>query len=191
MSKVALCDVRGPLADLMDKLSGKNGHQWLEALKHFLRRRMFVDKVTLGDAVNLTRAHRFVPRGDETTREMLRQINCCPQDWELPLVVVMPEEIGLAGQMPDYKTVCVAAEQHGYQLCPNEVGPQLRVQYPLCEGDLFVASEPMATSDKGLCIFLVGMLYGVRTRHLSYVNVEYEGSEGFLSSTKFVFQKAQ
>lgn len=191
MSKVALCDVRGPLADLMDKLSGKNGRQWLEALKNFLRRRMFVDKVILGDTVNLTRAHRFVLHGDETTLEMLRQINCCPQEWELPLVVVMPKEIGLADQIPDYKTVCRAAEQHGYQLCPNEVGPQLRVQYPLCEEDLFVASTPMVTSGKGLCIFLVGMLYEVRTRHLSYVNVEYEGGEGFSSSTKFVFQKVQ
>lgn len=35
--KVALCEARGPLNDLNDKLSGNDGHLWLEGLKRFLR----------------------------------------------------------------------------------------------------------------------------------------------------------
>lgn len=189
MSKVALCDVRGLLSDLMDKLSGKNGRQWLEALKGFLRRKMSIDKVVIGDKSSLIRANRFILHDDETTPEMLRQIKRYPQDWALPLVVVTPEDIGLADQLPDYKTICQAAQQLGYSLCPAEVGPQLRAQYPMWEENLFVASAPLKTSTKGSCIFSVGILYEVRTRYLSYTNVEYEGDDGFSSSTKFVFQK--
>ena len=38
MSKVALSDCRGPLADLLDKLSGEQGSDWLENLKRMLRK---------------------------------------------------------------------------------------------------------------------------------------------------------
>lgn len=37
MLGVALCDVRGPLNDLFEKLSGENGQNWLAELKKFLR----------------------------------------------------------------------------------------------------------------------------------------------------------
>ncbi|OGL66017.1 hypothetical protein A3B21_00620 [Candidatus Uhrbacteria bacterium RIFCSPLOWO2_01_FULL_47_24] len=37
MAKVALCDRRGPLRDLNDKLSGEKGEDWLITLKRFLR----------------------------------------------------------------------------------------------------------------------------------------------------------
>ena len=39
--KTTLCDCRGPVADLLDKLSGENGEEWLENLKKLLRRGTF------------------------------------------------------------------------------------------------------------------------------------------------------
>lgn len=36
-NKVALCDARGPLNDLNDKLAGNDGRVWLDGLKRFLR----------------------------------------------------------------------------------------------------------------------------------------------------------
>lgn len=38
MAKIALCEARGPLNDLNDKLSGEDGDQWLGALRRFLRK---------------------------------------------------------------------------------------------------------------------------------------------------------
>lgn len=38
MLGVALCDLRGPLSDLLDKCGGEEGHAWLEEFKVFLRR---------------------------------------------------------------------------------------------------------------------------------------------------------
>ena len=38
MSRLLLCDVRGPVGDLFQKLSGEEGGQWLEALNKMLRR---------------------------------------------------------------------------------------------------------------------------------------------------------
>ncbi|MBM3206134.1 MAG: hypothetical protein FJZ43_00730 [Candidatus Staskawiczbacteria bacterium] len=38
MSRLLLCDVRGPVEDLLQKLSGEDGSEWLEATKKFLRK---------------------------------------------------------------------------------------------------------------------------------------------------------
>ena len=37
-TQIALCDVRGLLDDLLKKLSGEDGGQWMAALKRFLRK---------------------------------------------------------------------------------------------------------------------------------------------------------
>lgn len=38
MSRVALCDARGPLTDLIEKLSGEDGSEWLRILNAALRK---------------------------------------------------------------------------------------------------------------------------------------------------------
>lgn len=38
MSRLLLCDVRGPVEDLLEKLSGEEGEEWLGALKKMLRK---------------------------------------------------------------------------------------------------------------------------------------------------------
>ena len=43
MSKIALCEVSGPLKDLLDKLSGESGDEWLEHLKQMLRKDLVID----------------------------------------------------------------------------------------------------------------------------------------------------
>ena len=37
-TRLALCDARGPLADLLEKLSGEDGEIWLRGLNKFLRK---------------------------------------------------------------------------------------------------------------------------------------------------------
>lgn len=37
-TRLALCDVRGPLNDLLEKLSGEEGEMWLRGLNKFLRK---------------------------------------------------------------------------------------------------------------------------------------------------------
>jgi len=36
-TRLSLCDVRGPIADLLDKLSGEDGERWLRGLNKYLR----------------------------------------------------------------------------------------------------------------------------------------------------------
>ena len=43
MSRIALCEVSGPLKDLLDKLSGESGDEWLEHLKQMLRKDLVID----------------------------------------------------------------------------------------------------------------------------------------------------
>ena len=37
MARIALCDARGPLTDLLQKLSGENGDRWISTLNNMLR----------------------------------------------------------------------------------------------------------------------------------------------------------
>ncbi|MDD2647119.1 MAG: hypothetical protein PHV78_03215 [Patescibacteria group bacterium] len=43
MSKIALCDARGPLKQLFDCLAGDNGSDWLDELKKMLRKDGIID----------------------------------------------------------------------------------------------------------------------------------------------------
>ena len=55
-TRLALCDVRGPLADLLEKLSGNDGEDWLRGLNKFLRKEAWVslriDRTTPFDPVH-------------------------------------------------------------------------------------------------------------------------------------------
>ena len=79
-----------------------------------------------------------------------------PDEVEVELVNVSVAELGFkdgATRADIYKR----ASELGLELCPNEVGPQLRLQYtdqPNGEW-LLVAMEPITDSDRDLNVFLV------------------------------------
>ncbi len=58
----------------------------------------------------------------------------------------------------NYGDICSKAKELGLELCPNEVGPQLRLQYKdQPKGEyLRIAMEPITDSDGDLNIFRVG-----------------------------------
>ena len=77
-----------------------------------------------------------------------------PQETEVELVVVSVAELGFnegATRADIYKR----ANELGLDLCPNEVGPQLRLQYKDQPKDewLLIAMEPITDSDGDLGVF--------------------------------------
>ena len=76
---------------------------------------------------------------------------------EIQLVNLSVEELGFKNGAK-YGDICARAKELGLELCPNEVGPQLRLQYkdqPKGEW-LRIAMEPITDSDGDLDIFNVG-----------------------------------
>lgn len=72
------------------------------------------------------------------------------------LVVLTPRDLGLTGY-PTTTEVFEAAKAQGYELCPADVGPALRVAYtdqPLNEW-LSIAMEPITGSDGFPFVFRV------------------------------------
>jgi len=76
---------------------------------------------------------------------------------EVELVVASVPELGFKDGNK-YFAICQRAKQLGLDLCPAEVGPQLRLQYTdQPKGERFrIAMEPITDSDGCLHIFYVG-----------------------------------
>ena len=95
-------------------------------------------------------------RISDYARQILKIISVSQAEVELDLVMVMPAELGLKD--PTYQQICGQAEELGFEKCPREVGPALRLAYqdqPKGEW-LRVAMEPETGSDGGLGVFDVG-----------------------------------
>lgn len=79
-----------------------------------------------------------------------------PTEQEIDLVVVTVGELGFKNGAK-YSDICQRAQELGLELCPNEVGPQLRLQYkdqPKGEW-LRIAMEPITDSGGDRFIFRV------------------------------------
>jgi hypothetical protein len=87
-------------------------------------------------------------------RELFDKMPIGPKK-EIQLVVVTPRDLGL--DTSTLKEIYAAAKAQGYELCPPEVGPLLRVNYPdQPRGEwLIVGMEPIADSDGDLSVFSV------------------------------------
>ena len=76
---------------------------------------------------------------------------------EIQLVNVSVADLGYKSGAT-YKDICAKAKELGLEFCPNEIGPQLRLQYknqPKGE-DLYIAMEPISDSGGDFRIFNVG-----------------------------------
>jgi hypothetical protein len=79
------------------------------------------------------------------------------QEERIDLVNVSVAELGF-DKATCYDAICARAKERGLELCPPEVGPQLRLQYldqPLSEW-IVVAMEAIRGSVNGLSVFSVG-----------------------------------
>ena len=79
------------------------------------------------------------------------------QETRLNLVRLSVADLGFPNGAT-YEKICARAQELGLKLCPAEVGPQLRLQYPDQPSDewLRIAMEPMKTLEGYLRLFTLG-----------------------------------
>ncbi len=185
-TRIALRDVRGPLEDLLRKLSGDDGEKWLRATAKMLRGENPWEIVAKDFAPwKSVQIGAGLKTGDDF-RAAIKQAGMKIGDWAndilgKPAFTVATEEITLDLVRPSVadlgfpkgatrKDIYNRAQDLGLGLCPAEVGPQLRLQYPdQPAGEwLFIGMEPIAVSDGGLSVFRVERDGDDRWLHGSY-----------------------
>ncbi|MDO8577455.1 MAG: hypothetical protein Q7R55_01130 [Candidatus Wildermuthbacteria bacterium] len=130
----ALAEVAGPLKDFAERLEGSRGIQWLGAFKRFLRKEEPWPKFTPWKTVKLGMEHRaqdFDAKGIRVSQDVLASFNrfsFAVTVVEVDLVVLTATKLGFKS-VPKYEDICRRALEWGLELCPAEVGPQLRLQY--------------------------------------------------------------
>jgi len=201
MKKVEVSELRGPLIELMDQIGGQNGRERFDEFKLWLKSVSIVQQLPIWKTVKLG-------TGPITADNFRRVINNAGQkvgDWangildksvfkvskttvSVDLVVLAVAELGF-NDGARYDQICARAKELGLELCPNEVGPQLRLQYtdqPVTEL-IIVAMEPIADSQGHLFVFGVvrnfdgTWLYG------------YRGNPGYFwrADSRFVFVRCR
>ena len=137
-TRIALCDVSGPLTDLIQKLSGEDGASWSRALNKMLRKENPWDMAAVWKTITLgayktpaayrkaltAAGHKIGSWGDE----ILGRITCAKQETEVDLVALSVGDLGFKDGAY-YKDICAKAIEMGLELCPAEVGPALRLAY--------------------------------------------------------------
>ncbi|MBI4090541.1 MAG: hypothetical protein HY422_00790 [Candidatus Komeilibacteria bacterium] len=199
-TQIALCDVRGPLADLLEKVSGEDGEQWFGGLKRFLRKEnpwepiifKALKTIRLGTHKNVKALKSAITDAgfhiSDWANDILgkRAFTIASKETSIDLMTATVEELGFK-EATRYDAICARIRELGYELCPAEVGPQLRLQYqdqPLNEW-LVIAMEAISVSDGSLYVFSV--------RHLDdgqWLDT-YRGSPGSLFNPfyRFVFTR--
>jgi len=167
-TRLVLSDVRGPLTDLLEKLDGKDSGVWLRGLNKFLRKENPWEKPEIFKIIEIG-THKDVKSLRKALEEsgarignwggdILNKTKLSKSKQSLDLVVLSVKELGFP-QGAELKDIYEAAGNQGLDLCPAEVGPQLRLQYldqPSGEW-LIIAMEPISDSDGDLSLFFVGL----------------------------------
>lgn len=171
-TRIALCDASGPLTDLLQKLSGEEGEQWLRDLGKFLRKQNPWE-APRDWAVWLTLKLGIDPKTADAICADLKAAECFVSDWakdllgkkafvdsfaseemDVELVVASVADLGFKNGATR-KDIYERAQDLGLDLCPAEVGPALRKAYkdqPKGEW-LLIAMEPIAGSNGFLSVF--------------------------------------
>jgi len=167
-TRVTRREVNGVIKHLRQNLFGAEGYKWLLALKRFLRKEDPWAEFAIWRTIHLG--------GFKTVqdlRQALLDASCRIGDWannllgqsafklvaeetDADLVVVSVGKLGFKDGATR-KEIYERAIQLGLELCPPEIGPQLRLQYkdqPLGEW-LLIAMEPITDSGGGLSVFFV------------------------------------
>ena len=102
---------------------------------------------------------------------------------EVDLVVISVAELGFK-KGASLNDIFAKAKERGLELCPNEIGPQLRLQYadqPMDEW-LIIGMEPFIISDDNLRLFFVG-----RDGDIWLGSCYYSPKITWSASSRFVF----
>lgn len=175
-TQLALQDVNGPLTAFLQKLGGKHGDEWLQAFKRFLRKENPWPKPISLDDIQVFKTIRLGTglKSADDFLDAFKQVGCRVSDWardilgkpafqaaseetEVDLVVLTVRELGFS-EGATYAKICERAQELGLELCPPEVGPQLRLQYmDQPEGEeLQITMEPITVGEGILSVLYVG-----------------------------------
>ena len=197
-TRLALSEVQGPLIDLLEKVGGRDGELWLRGLNKFLRKENPWEKpeifktIEIGTFKDLKSLRKVLEGSGEQISNwagnILNKVKLSKSKQSLDLVVLSVKELGFP-QGAKLEDIYKAARNQGLDLCPAEVGPQLRLQYsdqPSGEW-LVIAMEPIKDSVGDLGLFLVG-----RNVSLLWLDAGY-GRPGrfWFSDYRFVFVRCK
>lgn len=143
-------DLLGQLADLCTSLEDLDGRVWSKEQKRFLRKGEpgILKTIQIGTYDSVPSLWGALRKSGvqigEYAGDILDKTTLSEFERYLDLVVVSVAELGLSDGA-QYHDICKAAEGWGFELCPAEVGPQLRLQYlDQPKGEcLFVAMVPI------------------------------------------------
>ncbi|MBI2012908.1 MAG: hypothetical protein HYS88_00430 [Candidatus Colwellbacteria bacterium] len=165
MLGVSVHEARGVVADLLEKLGGPNGAEWLTASKRFLRKENPWDgkpvtflvwrTITLGaffkDVNSIKKAlEKNGFQVSDWAADLMSQaaFRLATESIDVDLVRLTVAELGFP-EGATLQEIYARGKELGLNLCPAEVGPALRYQYPdQPKGEwLTIAMEPIAGSD--------------------------------------------
>lgn len=167
----ALAEVAGPLKDFTEKLGGEEGERWLSEFKCFLRKektwlkfqtfrtiKLGTPGLKTADDFRKTIKDGGMEIGDWANDILGKpQFTVAAEETEADLVIVSVAELGFK-KGATREDIYAKAKELGLELCPNEVGPQLRLQYADQANSewLIIGMEPIAASGGRLGLFRVG-----------------------------------
>jgi len=197
-TRLALSEVQGPLIDLLEKVGGRDGEMWLRGLNKFLRKEnpwekpetfKIIEIGTYKDVKSLRKAleESGVQIGNWAS-DILNKTKLSKSKQSLDLVVRSVKELGFPNGAK-LEDIYKAAKNQGLDLCPDEVGPQLRLQYsnqPNGEW-LVIAMEPIKNSMGDLDLFFVRCHRGAR-----WLDAQFSEPDDFwYAGNRFVFVRCK
>lgn len=183
----------GPLKDFAEKLGGKDGEQWFEAFKRFLRKEDAWPRLQVWMTINLGTGlmtldnfHRALRDGGFSVSSLANDIldtlafaESIARAWTtVDLCKETTAQLTGKKEGGTVQEVFAGIKRFGGALCPAEVGPQLCLQYmyqPNCE-HLLIAMNSVSVSGGDPCMFVVERydsklrLYAYRIRPDSVVH---------------------
>ncbi len=168
-SRLALCEVRGLLGKILDVLSGKLGRYWFDVFNKVLRKENpFTDRHWLIRTVRLGTYREksllcadLTVQGKKLGNDALEIIYApefvlSPEEKDIDVTLITPEQLGFK-EVVTQEAIFNRAFEIGLDLCPAELGPQLRLQFTTQpESDhhsVFIAMEPIAIKNGKMKMF--------------------------------------
>jgi hypothetical protein len=160
-ARLTLCDVHGPLSDLLQKLNGAEGDVWNEALKRMLRKENPWEIRNGIYRTVRTGLYKTAPRYSDALRkakvafdtnvgDLLESTQFSIVAVEHEIKIMPMSDFGFT-KLAHYRDVCFMVEKEGYSLCSVEEGVALRIHYaqeqPLRTG-ILVVMEPFVLPHK-------------------------------------------
>lgn len=158
---------------LDNNFRGDDGPEWLQAFKKFLRKEnpwpvtaSTVSEivpwrtVTLGlhktPAVYRAALQKAGFRIRDDADDILNKLSIAEHPYDITLVMRSVADLGFTSTT-SYDAICARAKDLGFELCPAEVGPALRLAYAdQAKGDWFrIAMEPLTDRDRALSYFVL------------------------------------